>query len=110
NVLSYTPPAINPSALNVRRANLSGTPAEEGTRIRVDLTAAVASLVVSGSQKNALTYKVFTRARGASSWVLKENTTVAGVTVAPPTYALIGTYPVDESHEVLVQVLDKFNL
>lgn len=109
-VLPYSLPAIDLVALNVRRANLSGDVEEEGTRIRVDLTAAVASLVVGGVEKNALTHKVFSRLRGESSWVLKEDTTLAGVTIGPPDFLLVGTYPVDESHEVLIQVLDKFNV
>jgi len=94
-VLAYSPPSI--TSYQFRRANSSGVvDLEFGNRIRMDLNAAVQSLLVSAVQKNALTYKFFARAKGAGSWgSAVETVTPAGVMFN--SYDYWGTYAIEDS-------------
>lgn len=106
-VLAYAPPVINAGAFSVQRALSNGVVNEEGTYLRTNLNVAVSSLIVSTVQKNTLTYKVFVRVRGATSWGTAVVSTLAsGITFA--SYALPGPYSIESSWEVLVQIVDKF--
>ncbi|HEU5223427.1 MAG TPA: DUF859 family phage minor structural protein [Candidatus Lumbricidophila sp.] len=100
-VLAYTPPTI--TTLDAVRALSSGTPDDNGTYIRVNLNASVASLVNS-TEKNAITYKVYSRLRGSSTWTLKSTTTPGGRTFN--NYSLISTYAVTSAWEIRVEVSD----
>lgn len=103
-VLAYTPPQA--TAVQVRRANSGGTPTDDGTHLRLDLTASVQSLVV-GAEKNAMTVVVKTREIGASSWVTR-NTLTPGLTYDD--YLLIGgggVYLATTSYEVQVTISDR---
>lgn len=105
-VLAYTPPKIN--SIQVRRSNGAGVvDANTGTYARIDLDAAVQSLVV-GTQKNALTYKIESRLVGGA-YATKATTTPGGVTFASS--RVVGTggeYSIASSYEVQVTVSDKF--
>lgn len=74
--LPYTDPVA--TAFQVRRSNSGGTLDEDGTYLRVDLTAAVASLVNS-SERNAMTIRVFTREYGTTPWSAR-NVITSGLT------------------------------
>lgn len=104
-VLPYSLPQVDTTVLQVRRANVSGTPVEDGEKIRVDLKAAVAPLIV-GTQKNALTYRVLVRPRSSSTWVQKA--TLTGGITFDDDFLISDTYPVTQSFDVLVVVEDKF--
>jgi microcystin-dependent protein len=104
-VLAYNPPTLN--SATAQRSLVSGTPNDDGTYIRVNLNAAVQSLLVSAVEKNALTYLISTRAHGTTSWTLKATQTPGGVTFNSY-YVITGPYPVEESFDVLVQVVDDF--
>ncbi|UOE45894.1 DUF859 family phage minor structural protein [Agromyces larvae] len=103
-VLPYAAPAIN--AVSVQRAGSDGTPAEEGTYIRVNLDAAVQSLTVASTEKNALAYRISTRDRGTFTWTVIDTWTPGGVTFSGS--RTVGTYSIEEAHDVLVEVLDDF--
>lgn len=107
-VLPYTPPT--PNSVIVRRSTSSRVVSDTGTYLRVDLNAAVQSLI-SGTQKNTLKIEVFTRARGATSWGTAKNT-INHTAITYNTNFLVGgggAYPLDDSFEVLVRLSDKFN-
>lgn len=102
-VLAYAPPAIN--EVTVTRALSSGVPNDDGTYLRVSIDASVQSLIV-GTQRNEIKYRVYSRPRGGSSWTLKNSTSPGGI--AFNGIRTVGTYGVEDSHDVLVEVLDDF--
>lgn len=103
DVLAYSLPSV--TSLGLQRALADGTPDEEGTYIRVDLNAAVQSLLVSAVQKNALTYRISTSPRDANTWTVKATTTPGGVTFN--SHAEVGTYAISDAWDVKVEVYDK---
>lgn len=106
DVLPWAPPA--PSAVQARRATSGGVVAEDtGTYIRVDLTAAAQSLI-NGTEKNTLQIKAYTRARGASTWTLR-NTINHGSLAYDSSFVVSGaTFAADSSWEVRIEVIDAF--
>ncbi len=105
SALAYTVPTIN--SWQVRRANSSGAVDEvAGTYLRMDLNAVVSSLIVSSTQKNAMTIQVRTRPTGGA-WT-NRNTITPGLTYN--TNVLItggGVYNLTNSYEVEITVSDK---
>lgn len=101
-VLAYAPPVL--TAVSAERALSSGTPDDDGTYIRANINAAVQSLTVSSTEKNALTYKISTRLHGTSTWTLKKTVSPGGVTF--DSYDTVSTYDISNSYDVLVQVSD----
>lgn len=105
SVLAYAAPKFN--SFKARRSSSSGTLDDDGTSIRVDLNALVQSLVVSGSQKNSSTIRVYTRASGASSWTGRQ--TISGAALAYNSWFVIAggaNYPVSAAFDVRVTVQD----
>lgn len=104
NVLPWAPPVLN-APVTFRRALSNGTLNDEGTYIRVDINATVSSLINS-TERNTLTYKVYSRTRGSSVWDIINTTTPAGLTFN--SYVLISPYSISTAYEVRVEVIDKF--
>jgi len=102
-VLAYAPPVI--TAITGQRALAGGTPDDEGTNIRVNINAAVQSLIVS-TQRNALVYKVYSRIRGSGTWTLKTTQTPGGITFN--SYYLATSYAIEDAWEFRVEVIDDF--
>lgn len=100
-VLAYAAPAI--TAMQIRRALAGGTLDDNGTYMRVDLVAAVQSLVV-GTQKNALEYRISTKLRSTPSWTVPSWVVPGGVGFA--SYALPVAVAVNQSRDVRVEVRD----
>lgn len=103
-VLAYTVPTIN--SWQVRRCDSGGTVSDTGTYLRLDLNAVVSSLIVSSTEKNAMTIQVRTRPTGGS-WTSR-NTITPGLTYN--TNVLVsggGIYAIAASYEVEVTVADK---
>lgn len=107
-VLAYAPPVHN-APPSVRRAVAAGTPADEGTYLRVDLNAAVTSLIVSAVQKNTITIRVFTRQSGTSTWIARNVISPAGVTYNS-NFVISGggIFDITKSYDVRIEVADKF--
>ncbi|MBG6106633.1 DUF859 family phage minor structural protein [Frigoribacterium sp. CG_9.8] len=105
-VLPYIAPTIDATTLTLQRAYVDGTIRDDGTYIKITLNTAVQSLV-NGTQKNSLTYRISTRARGASVYTNIATVTPGGITFAGS--RLIGTYGVAKSWEVLIEVIDVFS-
>jgi hypothetical protein len=103
-VLAYAPPS---SEITVRRSTNIGTPDDNGTSLRVDLAASVSSLVVGGTQKNALTIRVWTRPRGGSAWTARN--VINHSALSYNSWFLVGggsNYPIDDSFDVRIDVED----
>jgi hypothetical protein len=111
-VLPYVTPVI--SSCTVQRALSDGTPdPDEGTYLRVDATAAVQSLM-NTTQRNIIQLKIRTRPLGSgTAWTdpstLKATLSPGGITYNSFT-TVAGPYAVDQSYEVRVEALDRFNL
>lgn len=106
-VLPYTPPS--PSALQVRRSSTAGVPQDDGTFLRVDLTAAIASLM-NGTERNQLTVRAFTRPSSGGPWTPRNVITPGGLTYG--SWFLVsggGIFSPTASYEVRVQIEDRFN-
>jgi len=104
-VLAYVPPVI--TTLSVERSLSGGTPDDDGTYFRINLNAAVQSLIVT-TQRNALVYRISTRLRGTSTWTLKSNTAPGGITFN--SFVTVGTYSITSSYDILVEVVDDFSV
>jgi hypothetical protein len=104
-VLAYATATV--TSIGVQRALSDGTVDENGTYIRLNLNAAVQSLLVSAVQKNALTYKISTSPAGANTWTVKATTTPGGITFN--SHAEVGTYLVTASYDVKVEIYDKLS-
>lgn len=107
-VLPYIVPKFN--SVLVRRANSGGTVLDEGTYLRVDLNCLVQSLVV-GTEKNALTIKVFTRLYGTSTWTARNVINHSSVSYNN-NFLITGgaAFPVNQSFDVRIEINDKFNV
>ena len=107
NVLAYSPPSI--AAATVRRAVAAGTPNDQGTYLRVDLNAAITSLMVASAQKNAQTVRVFTRQSGTSTWISRNVITPSGTSYSSNfVVSGGGIFDATKSYDVRVEFADKF--
>lgn len=102
-VLAYSAPMLN--AVSVSRASAGGVVSDDGAYFRVNINAAVSSLI-NGTQKNSLKYRISTRLWGATAWTLKNSTTPGGITFN--SFRTVGTYSVTNAYDVLVEVYDNF--
>lgn len=105
-VLGYAVPQV--TDIQVRRSNAGGTVDNSaGTYIRVDLTAAVQSLIV-GSQKNTLYYKIFTSPAGAGTWTQRGSEVNVGALTYGSSFVVSAgaPYSVSSSFDVRVEVRD----
>lgn len=107
SLLDYAVPVIDAPVFKVSRSNASGVIDENGDRIRVDLKAAVSSLIV-GTQKNQLTFRVYTREKGTTTWALKYTSSLGTGTTGYNSYVVVATYAIEKSWDVRVEVADKF--
>lgn len=105
-VLPYTPPVI--TALDVVRSTSGGTPNPDGTYLKLTMNAAVQSLV-NGTEKNLLTYQVWTRPMGTTTWVSKGSWTSGVAFNSSRTIGTGGEYSIGSSYEMQITVSDKFN-
>ncbi|RUQ06984.1 hypothetical protein D8M34_05810 [Microbacterium sp. HSID17254] len=106
NVLPYAPPAA--TAYQARRCDATGAVLDDGAYLRVDLTAAVSSLI-NGSERNALTIRAFTRPHGSGAWTNRNVITPAGLSYR--SWFLVsggGVFLPTASYDVRVQVQDRF--
>lgn len=104
--LAYTQPAA--TAYHARRCSSIGTPVDDGAFLRIDLTAAIASLI-NGTERNALTIRAFTRPRGSTIWTARNVITPGGLSYS--SWFLVsggGVFLTTASYDVRVQVHDRF--
>lgn len=104
-VLDYSVPTI--SSVAYARATSAGVVSATGTYLRVDLSAAISSLLVSATEKNSLTIEVWSRVRGVGSYVKNVTSTPGGTTFA--SYVLASGFAAASSYDVQVKVIDQFN-
>jgi hypothetical protein len=107
DALPYSPPAPT-SPWQLRRCSSIGTPQDDGTYLRLDLAAAVASLI-NGTQRNAITIRVYTRPNDGSVWTPRNVIVPGGITYN--TWVLVsggGIFSATSSYDVRVRIEDKF--
>lgn len=105
-VLPYSLPAA--TSFQARRANVSNVVDENGTYLRVDLSAAVQSLINS-TERNSLTVRVFTRPHSGGVWTAR-NVIVHGSLTYNGSLQVTGgaIFSGMSSWDVQVRVEDKF--
>lgn len=109
NLLSYTNPYI--TSFTVMRCNSDGTLNAMGTYAKVTSVGGISS-VVNSTQRNQLTYKLYSRARGTSDWgTAVKNTTLTLGTLTLNASDVIGEggYTATNSYDFRLDVVDKFN-
>lgn len=104
SVLPYTPPTIT-NVLIRRATNAAGT-VGDGEWLRMDITAAVQSLI-AGTEKNSLKLKVETRPTGGA-WTTRNNVTHTSLVYNNALVMVSGgnVFPVSQSFEVRITVTD----
>lgn len=103
-ILPYLPPNI--ISISGVRSTAAGVPADEGTYVRVNINASVQSLLVT-TERNAINYKIYSRLRGDTTWVLKDTTTPGGIVFND--FEAIGTYSIEQAFEFRVEIYDDFS-
>lgn len=105
SVLAYAAPAI--TALKIRRATNAGGTLGDGAFLRMDLSAAVQSLLV-GTQKNALKLKVETRPLGGGAWTTRNNDAHTALSYENAVVMVTGgaAFPLNQSFDVRVTITD----
>ena len=104
-ILAYTPPTLN--AVTFQRALATGVPDSQGTYIRANINASVSSLKNGATEKNKLSYKIYTRDRAVGgAFALKKTANPAGLTFN--SYDIVSPYDVEKSWDVLLEVSDLF--
>lgn len=101
-VMNYVVPTI--TTATAVRSNVGGTVTPTGTYIRVDIVAAVQSLVV-GTQKNNLTYTVKTKPFASGSFSTVDGPTSASA-LTYSNYRNVGTYSIANSYTVRLEITD----
>jgi hypothetical protein len=101
--LPYATPKI--TAFNVYRSTSDGTPDAMGTYVKSEIAATISSL----NSKNQLIYKVYSKARGTSTWTLKESGTLSVGTTSLNTSHVESTYEQTTSYDFKFEVIDLFN-
>lgn len=104
SVLPYTPPTI--TDVLIRRATNAAGAVGDGEWLRMDITAAVQSLI-SGTEKNSLNLKVETRPTGGA-WTTRNNVTHTSLVYNNALVMVSGgnVFPVAQSFEVRITVTD----
>lgn len=106
-VLAYTAPTFDPAVPpTFRRALSGGTIDENGTYMRTDVKASVASLIVSAVEKNTLTLKIYSRVRGSgSSYTLKATVASTGV-ITYNSHVETNPYAANQTFETYAEISD----
>ncbi len=107
--LAYAQPVA--TSYQARRCTNVGTPVDDGAYLRVDLTAAVSSLINS-TQRNEITIRAFTRPRGTVNWTPRNVIIPAGAIAYNTWFLMSGgdVFATTSSWDVRVRVEDKFGV
>lgn len=105
SLLPYAVPNI--TALSISRCNSDGAVNPMGIYAKI-VSAGTVSSLVNGTEKNTLTYTIYYRARGTTSWTTaKSATTIAGLSLNVSN--VLGTFAATSSFDFRLDVADKFN-
>lgn len=102
-VAAYTPPSI--SAFSAERCNTDGSaPQQDGTKVRVNITAGAASV----GAKNTMTCAVYYKLSSASAWTLAQSVSPVNYGVSKTNLLLSPTFNALSSYDIKVAVTDFF--
>jgi len=105
-VLAWAVPLIDLNGTVAIRTNSAGVAQEDGAYIKVHLKGTISSLV-NGTQKNAISYQIWSRPRGGTTWTSKLSLTPGG-TVIDADLTPISSYGPESAWEIRIDFLDKF--
>lgn len=101
--VAYTPPSI--SAFSAERCNSDGSaPQQDGTKVRVNITAGAASV----GAKNTMTCAVYYKLSSASAWTLAQSVSPINYGVSKTNLLLSPTFNALSSYDIKVSVTDFF--
>lgn len=103
-VLPYNIPSI--TSFTLARCDSNGALNTIGTYVKVISTGSVSSLI-NGTEKNNLTYKIYSKGRNDSTWVTKKTTTLVSLSLNASD--ILGTYEAILSFDFKLEIIDKFN-
>jgi hypothetical protein len=101
SVLQYSPPRI--SQFTVARATSGGVASDTGTYANVNRAGFWDTL----GGTNNLTIKIKSKLRSSATWI--EKSSVVATTGNFSSSVTVGTYPLTESHDFMVEVTDSFS-
>ena len=102
-VVTYTPPSI--SLFSAERCNADGSaPQQDGTKIRVNITASAASV----GAKNTMNCAVYYKLSSASTWTISQYITPVAYAVQQTNLLLSQTFNALSSYDIMVAVSDYF--
>ncbi len=104
NLLAYAMPSV--TGFDVTRANSDGTANPMGTYAKVVSTGTAQSLM-NGTQKNTLTYVLYSRVRGTTPWTTKKTLLISGLSLNATD--VFSGYTATSSYEWRLDITDKFN-
>jgi hypothetical protein len=112
DIMAYKVPTL--TLFKYSRANSAGVSDVLGTYASITNSGSISTLKnASGTETNALTYKLYSSPRGANSWTLKKTVTVAAGTLstvnAKDLIGVGGEYLATTSYDYQIQFADKFN-
>ena len=108
SVLPYEIPKV--TDLYAARCDSGGTLNDQGTSIKVVSSGSVTSLV-NVTEKNQLTWSVYSRLVGATDWGAPLKTTTPATALSWTSTDVFGSgaYPITSSYEVLLECSDRLN-
>lgn len=104
--LAYSTPVINSYTI-VRSLSDGTADPDDGTYLKVTTNANVRSLINS-TQRNSITFRVWTKLTTASTWTLSR-TYVPGGIAYNSSFVVTGPFAVDKAYDVRLEVVDIFN-
>lgn len=104
SVLPYSVPLITEFSLS--RCNSNGTANEIGTYVKV-VGKGSASSLLNSTEKNTLTYTIYSKLRTVTTWTSKKTATITGLVLNIAD--ILGTYDAVTSFDFKIDVKDKFN-
>lgn len=105
NLMPYSFPKA--TAFTLQRCDSDGKLNVVGTYVKVTSAGSVSSLVNS-TEKNMLTYSIYTRLRGSTDWgTAKKTATISGLSLN--TSDILGTYGANSAYDFRLDIKDKFN-
>lgn len=104
NLLPYSAPAI--SAFTVTRYNFNDKKIDPfGTFAMIRSVGSVSS-IINSTEKNSITYKLYYRERGGTTWILIGTPAASGLSLNATD--IVGTFDITKAYDIKLDVTDKF--
>ena len=104
STVSVKPPTI--TGFTLTRCNADGSANTTGTSVKV-VSTGTASSVITTAEQNTLTYIVYSKARGTSTWTTLKTATISGLSLSATD--IFSTYGATSSFDFRLDIADKFS-